>query len=318
MSVVIPAYNCAQYLERAVNSVLGQTYQNIECIVINDGSTDDTPQVLEAFGPRVHTITQVNSGASAARNAGIAVSRGRYIAFLDADDYWLPTKIANQIQVLLDNPSLVLISCDFTWASSTTTLAANPLAYAPEQVRMFHDLTQLLRNPYLGTPTVVVATDAVKRINGFDTSLRVGEDVDFYFRLCAGSSYARLDQCLAVFQRRPGSLTTSVSGYADNLAVLDRIERSLTNSSDENHALLKALRLEVYQNWISALLGHGTGQEVRHLLRESRRYGHLSNYRTYYLKSVISPALPALRKLRKILQGHSSLTSETEKSRRTL
>jgi glycosyltransferase involved in cell wall biosynthesis len=298
ISVVIPAYNCAPYLARAIDSVLNQTYQNIECIVVDDGSTDETPQILDAFASRVSRIRQENAGASAARNTGINAAHGTYIAFLDADDYWLPTKLSAQVQALIENPDLVLISCDFVWASPSMPDADESPAYEPERLRVFHTLTQLLRNPYLGTPTVVVKSEAIKRIGGFDTSLPVGEDVDLYFRLCTGQSYARLDQALAVFQLRPGSLTTDIRGYAENLKVLDRVERLLAGPDARDHALLQALRLEVYQNWISALLGRRAGREVRRLLKDSQQVGRLPTYHLYYLKSFITPLLPYLRRLR--------------------
>ena len=315
VSVVVPTYNCAPYLARALHSVLDQTYPNLECIVIDDGSTDDTPQILEAFGSRIHAIKQANAGASAARNAGIEAARGAYIAFLDADDYWLPTKIANQLEVFRKHPGLVLVSCDFTWATSAEPATPAPPPYDVGPVRVFSTLTQLLRNPYLGTPTVVVDSRAAKQVGGFDTNLPVGEDVDFYFRLCAGRMYARLDQPLAVFQRRPGSLTTHIRGYSDNLEVLDRAERLLSDPTAEDYALLTSLRLEVYQNWIAALLNRGTGKEVRKILKQSRQTGRLSGYHIYYLKSLIIPALPALRSLRKMIMNSPAEGREASNER---
>ena len=114
VSVVIPAYNCERYLGRAIRSVLAQTYPRIECIVVDDGSTDGTAEVIDRFGSAVRAIRQENGGAAAARNAGIRTATGRYIAFLDADDYWLRNKLELQIHILEKNPDLVLISTGLT------------------------------------------------------------------------------------------------------------------------------------------------------------------------------------------------------------
>src|SRR5262245_39908172 len=97
VSVVIPSYNSAAYLPAAIDSVLAQTARDLEVIVVDDGSTDDTPDVVARYGPPVRGIRQANAGVAAARNRGIAEARGRYIAFLDADDTWEPVKLERQL-----------------------------------------------------------------------------------------------------------------------------------------------------------------------------------------------------------------------------
>lgn len=304
VSVVIPAYNCAQYLGRAISSALGQNYPNIECIVVDDGSTDETAGVIKSFGTRIRSIRQANAGASAARNAGISAAGGKYVAFLDADDYWLATKISNQIQVFRDNPGVVLVSCGFAWIRPSEPRDDLDLTNPPfqaDRVQVFHTLTQLLRNPYLGTPTVVVDSHAVRQIGGFDTSLPLAEDVDLYFRLCTKRSYAIVNQPLARFQLRYGSLTKQLRGYADNLLVFDRLERALPNLNQSDRALLRSLRLAVYQGWISDLLTRGAGGDARQILNRSRQVGKLPRYQALYLKSLVAPVIPTLRRLRRAL-----------------
>lgn len=300
VSVVIPAYNCEQYLARAIASALTQSYANIECIVVNDGSTDGTADIIASFGDRIRSISQPNGGASAARNIGVASARGKYVAFLDADDYWLSTKIANQVEVFRRHPALVLVSCDFSWekpGTDRTGSSASP-EFKVETVQVFDDLTQLLRDPYLGTPTVIVDREALRQIGGFDTSLPLAEDVDMYFRLCTGHTYAILHQPLARFQLRHGSLTSQLRGYRDNKRVFDRLERSLPNLTPSQQALLQAQRMELYRRWISDLLTRGNGREARQILKESRQTGALPDHQALYLKSFIAPAMPYLRRIR--------------------
>jgi glycosyltransferase involved in cell wall biosynthesis len=110
VSVVIPAYNCAAYVGQAVDSVLRQTYTDWEIIVVDDGSRDDTKLILEQYGDRIRYIYQQNQGVSIARNRGIELARGEFIAFLDADDYFLPDKIAAQIAVFAAQPNLGITS----------------------------------------------------------------------------------------------------------------------------------------------------------------------------------------------------------------
>lgn len=105
VSVVIPAYNAAPYLGDAINSVLDQSYKRIDLIVIDDGSTDETAAIAFGFGERVRCIQQANRGMAGARNRGIAECRGDFVALLDADDTWMPTKLAKQMEALSAAPT---------------------------------------------------------------------------------------------------------------------------------------------------------------------------------------------------------------------
>ncbi|HCA58980.1 MAG TPA: hypothetical protein DEP46_13490, partial [Blastocatellia bacterium] len=109
VSAIIPNYNYARYVGEAVESALGQTYPNIEVIVVDDGSTDNSLEVLEQYRDRIKIIAQKNSGVCVARNRGVAESEGEYIAFLDADDVWLPEKIEKQVEKFASGKDLGLV-----------------------------------------------------------------------------------------------------------------------------------------------------------------------------------------------------------------
>lgn len=106
VSVIIPTFNYARFLPHAIDSVLAQTYQRKECIVVDDGSTDSTPEVLWHYETRIKVVTQPNRGLSAARNAGMAAARGDYLSFLDADDWSEPDKLAVQVAYLDEHPEV--------------------------------------------------------------------------------------------------------------------------------------------------------------------------------------------------------------------
>lgn len=99
VSVIIPTFNRAGWLSESIDSVLHQTHPSVELIVVDDGSTDHTPDVVQAFGDRLTYLQQPNRGVSAARNVGVAASRGTWVAFLDSDDLWQPSKVAAQVAV---------------------------------------------------------------------------------------------------------------------------------------------------------------------------------------------------------------------------
>src|SRR5256885_2165082 len=109
VSVVIPIYNGLKYLDRAVASVLAQTYQPIEIILVDDGSTDGSWEWIASYGSQVRPIRQKNAGVGCARNTGIEHARGDLIAFLDQDDWWMPEKAARQVQAFLDDDRVGLV-----------------------------------------------------------------------------------------------------------------------------------------------------------------------------------------------------------------
>lgn len=302
ISVVIPSYNCEKYLGRAIDSVLDQTYPVLECIVVNDGSTDGTACLVASYAEQVVFIEQSNQGASAARNAGIARAQGEYIAFLDADDYWHPTKLEKQARLLQDHPDLVLVSTrlsrheqDDNDHLQDEALSAQP--YSSDIADIHTDLLALLRNPYLGTPSVVVRADRAREVGGFDVRLPAAEDLDFYFRVCQNRSYARIRQPLTIVEVRKGSLTHTQPGYRLNLEVIDRVEEANPDFARLHADEFTQQRLLVYRNWISGRLRRGKGAEARKLLRKSRQYGKVPSYEKLLATSFFAGIIRQIRLL---------------------
>ena len=167
ISVIIPAFNAAPYLAEAIRSVLVQAYRPLEVLVVDDGSTDDTPVVARSFGSPVVCWSQVQAGVAAARNAGVERATGNFIAFLDADDVWAADKLARQHDALAADPSLDAAFGHvqpFFEASKTDPGLVGPvlLGHTPS--------------------TMLIRTDALRRIGPYNASLPLAESLDWFLR----------------------------------------------------------------------------------------------------------------------------------------
>ena len=183
VSVVIPTHNRAALLPRAIGSVLAQTYSHLECIVVDDASTDDTPHVVQQFVDErlIYLRHETNRYASAARNTGIAHARGELIAFLDDDDEWLPDKLARQVAFMQGLPKDVgMVYCWMDYFDDQDHLVRE---HHPTLKGHVFEQT-LVGQPLGGCPTLLVRREAVEKVKGFDESLPRGNDGDFIRRVC--------------------------------------------------------------------------------------------------------------------------------------
>src|SRR5215469_3844150 len=188
VSVVIPAYRCAQYIAQAVRSALGQSYGALEILVINDGSPD-TPLMeaaLEPFRDRIRYIRKSSGGPSSARNCGILQARGQYIPFLDPDDYWSPDHIAKQIELYRQDPGLELVYCDCVLLKDEKTLN-RAFSLQPQAARVSFDAL-VVEDCAIGTSSTVVSRDAILRAGLFDETFRRCEDFEMWMRMAFGGS----------------------------------------------------------------------------------------------------------------------------------
>lgn len=186
MSVIIPAYNSAKFLAESIRSVLDQTFQDFELIVVDDGSTDNTHEIVSDFAsPKIKYLYQKNQGPPTARNAGIRASAGRYIAFLDADDLWLPAKLEYQLKAFRESPRTGVVFCDMhLWISEKSAIFGRP--YLQRCVRPLprgRVLDELLIRFFGHPSTLLVRKEVFDRIGLFDEKLRYCDDYDMLFRL---------------------------------------------------------------------------------------------------------------------------------------
>jgi glycosyltransferase involved in cell wall biosynthesis len=210
VSIVIPCWNAETFVGEAIKSALDQTYTNVEVIVVDDGSTDCSLQVIESFGKRIRFETGPNRGACAARNRGVVLARGELIQFLDADDLLHRTKLEEQVPVSLASPA-EMIHCDWEILAtdgSHCKVNANDSDGADSIV---YALTYQIQ-----TATPLHWKDTLERIGGFRESLPCAQERDLHIRLaCSGVRFRRLPKVFCTIRRRPGSLSQNLLRVLD-------------------------------------------------------------------------------------------------------
>ncbi len=216
VSVVIPCFNAARYIAAAIRSVLEQRWPDLEIIVVDDGSTDGSADLVGAEFPQITLLRQTNRGAAEARNLGIRHARGPWIAFLDADDIWLPGKLHAQAELLRQDPSarMVYTAWQVWFGEDATPSAAETaalLAGANDPTRWSGPTgwiyPQLLLECALWTSTVVAHRSVFDEIGVFDAGLPIGEDYDLWLRASRVTPILRVQRPCALYRMHPASIT---------------------------------------------------------------------------------------------------------------
>lgn len=222
VSVVIPAYNCGELVVEAVRSVLAQTRQADEILVIDDGSTDDTPSRLAQFGPPVRVIRQPNGGVSAARNRGVAEATGELIGFLDGDDVWHPRKLEFQVPTFETRPDIGLLgTARYSWPLPAHPTIADD-EFGEPHVIPFDRLA--VRN-CLVTSAVIVRAGILWATGVFDHSLQGPEDHDMWLRVARRTRVANLSAALTGYRVVPGSLSKDAARMETGMrAILAKLD----------------------------------------------------------------------------------------------
>lgn len=240
ISVVIPTYNCAKYVASALKSVFDQSYDNIEVIVVDDGSTDETIDVLQPYMKDIVYIHQENTGLPGARNRGIKEATGEYVAFLDADDRWRKNKLEIQVKLLDSYPSVHIVFSDFSAFSEDGYKEEsyyrkcfpffNEYTFTLEEI--FQNKTNIF-SEYLGCDVkiyyghierylfcgnFVLPSSAIIRkcviddLGGFDENYKISEETEFFLRLCTSYNAGYVDKPLVDYLiKRTGKLTGSTN-----------------------------------------------------------------------------------------------------------
>lgn len=202
VSVIIPAYNAEAFIGDTVRSALDQTYRDLEVIVVDDGSTDATLQQLDAFGSRIRVHRQSNGGVARARNIGVRLATGPWIAFLDADDLWLPRKIERQLAC----PEVPMSFTDRVNIGSLGDLPVVQSACTP--MRGGDVFVPLLRDGnFITSTSVMIRRELFEQLGGFYTGLNGTEDWDLWIRVAERHRIGFVDEPLVQYRLHPGGIS---------------------------------------------------------------------------------------------------------------
>lgn len=308
VSVIVPTYNRAYCICKALDSVLAQTHTNWEVLIVDDGSTDETGQLIaKTYGhdPRIRYLYQPNAGVSHARNTGITQSRGDFAAFLDSDDVWKPWKLAVQLACILPKPEIGMIWTDMEAVNpegsiiderhlktmysayryfemdelfETSVRLGDIIRTAPEpEARVyFGDIyPAMIMGSLVHTSTVLIRRDRLEKVKGFDESLKIsGEDYDFHLRTCKWGPVALIDVASIQYQKGRADHLSNNSG-ATALNFLITVQRAILDDDATRRFPADRVRLVLAgaHGWVAEeRFKVNDGRSVRnHVIQSLRR-----------------------------------------------
>lgn len=249
VSVIIPTFNRAGMVSRAVSSVLGQTFQDFELIVVDDGSQDDTPRVLEAFNDRIRILSHPkNMGVSAARNSGIKAAKSPLIAFLDSDDHWLPRKLAVQTAFFEQHPEALVCQTEEYWVRHNRRVNPRNKHRKPSGDIFEDSLRMCLVSP----SAVMLKRTLIDEVGLFDESLPACEDYDLWLRISSKYPVHLIEEHLVVKEGgHDDQLSSSVMGLDRfRIQALEKLIRQGELQREQREAALEELarKCRIYGN----------------------------------------------------------------------
>ncbi|MGH8547797.1 MAG: glycosyltransferase [Methylococcales bacterium] len=209
VSVIIPSYNSEAYIAETIDSVLMQDYPAIELLIVDDGSTDRTLEVIQSYGQLLRLISQENRGVSAARNRGIQEAKGQFICLLDHDDYWYSDKISRQIGVFEAHPETAIVYSNHTlWHADSAGIFPDPDSFNRISVNddIDHDFSGwiyhlLLLDCWVLTGTAMIRSEVFRKCGVFDESLPFSEDWDLWIRISRAYPYQKLRNVTTLYRQ---------------------------------------------------------------------------------------------------------------------
>ncbi len=299
VSIIIPCFNCSAFVAKTLESALNQTYKNKEIIVVNDGSTDNSQNILEQY-KNIHIIQQKNKGVSEARNNAIRSAKGEFITFLDSDDYW-NTDFLSEMVNQAKKTSTKLVYCGWEHVGSYRQAPFVP----PDYESMEHKLELMIEAPRWPVHAAIVHRNIVEKIGGFDVRLNYCEDFYFWIRAATENKISRVAKVLAYYRHHG---TTQLSQSILNMVFAHlQVQQTFLNEHKEIKKQLtrKQIRKITYGRLLAKAYEYYWKRELayaRPMFREVLRhgYGNLSDWK-YMLPSLLP------------LSWHKKLILELEK-----
>ncbi|EDZ96956.1 glycosyltransferase [Limnospira fusiformis KN01] len=271
VSVIIPAYNADRYIAEAINSIFSQSYQDYEIIVVDDGSTDSTPEILQSYGSRIHSISQTNGGIAAARNLGIAAAKGELIALLDHDDIFLADKLPAQVACFDSHPGVGLVNSGWQIISADGTPQSN--------IEPWHKVPTLTLETWLTDTPILPSAMMFRRewwekAGGFDSRFDGADDVDFVLRLAKmGCEATWLKQMTVGYRQHDRAM--SIADPTKQLEAFNAVLENFFQQPDLDDSIRQLERQTRYESltwmaWRFYYTGHPT--KMAEFLRRSLSY----------------------------------------------
>lgn len=243
VSVIIPFYNRINKLREAIDSVLGQTFRDYEIILIDDGSKVDAKRVINLSNPKIHYYKQSNQGPASARNHGIQKSQGKYLAFLDSDDLFLPDKLKKQVKIMEQNPKVILSHTSYIVFDDKTGKDIGVVNSGTFTGKVF---PRIMVNCDIATPTVMLRKKSLNNLL-FDESKKIGEDVIFWSEIAKSSKIIGINQPLSRVRQNENSATINIKAQIEgftNIIDYNKKYRTLANLPVFLNLSLKLLYLK--------------------------------------------------------------------------
>lgn len=292
VSVVIPAYNPGHYLDEAIQSVIAQTFTDWECIVVDDGSTEDLSRV-EKMDPRVRLIRQLNRGLAVARNAGIAGTIGELIALLDADDLWVPSKLATQVPGMLVDLEIGLSYTAFSFID----IGGKVIGSGWAEPRL--NYLEMLGKPGGPLPSAtVLRRAALQLVGGFDPFHQGHEDLDVWLKVARFFKISFLPEKLTLYRLAEGNMSKKYEMMHDSITDVLRKHESMAHARGDAAALRAARalrrpnRLEYGKQAYEAARRSLRGGDFRGVALHLGRA--VANNPAYFFRSIIKTRRPPL------------------------
>jgi glycosyltransferase involved in cell wall biosynthesis len=260
VSVIIPTYNRARIIEEAVDSVLAQDYKGFELIVVDDGSTDNTSEVLARYEDDIRMIFQMNKGVSAARNRGIAEAAGKLIAFLDSDDLWLPQKLSTQVEFFRQRPDALICQTEEVWVRNGVRVNPKQRHKKPSGMIFKPSLELCLVSP----SAVMIRRELLDTVGNFDETLPACEDYDLWLRISCRFPVFLIETPLIVKRGGHDDQLSKRAGLDKfRIKAIANIIKTGILSEDQHQAALIMLRNKC-RIYAAGCRKRGRGEEARY------------------------------------------------------
>ncbi len=261
LSVVIPSHNRSNLLHRTLKSVFAQTYKHFEVIVVDDGSTDNTAELIDTHYPQITYIFQVNKGVSAARNAGISQAKGEWIVLLDSDDEWLPHKLQTQMDAAIKHPEHKIFHTDEIWIRNGNRV--NPMKKHQKYGGWIFE--KCLPLCAISPSSVMIHRQVLQKVGLFDESLPACEDYELWLRICSVYPVYFIEEALIIkYGGHEDQLSTKFWGMDRfRIKALNRIIQS-GNLSQQNKAAARNMLIRKLQIYIKGALKRKKRDEIQY------------------------------------------------------